>query len=109
MLLAEQDTPASESNTTGVTPEPLKADVNIELERDRHLGPRQGRNKVTERNTCHISDEDLAVHNNKLMSSQEARARQAADEERARRNWEDQQQIHHHPPSNGKSQSPPSK
>lgn len=47
---------------------------------------------VAERNTFPISEEDLSVHNNKLMSSQEARAHQAAEEERSRRNWEEQQQ-----------------
>lgn len=44
-----------------------------------------GRNIVAERNTCNIAEEELAVHENKLMPVQEARARQ----QRKKRDLED--------------------
>ncbi|XP_067937083.1 activin receptor type-2A-like [Watersipora subatra] len=92
--LIETDTPASESTCTTLTnldtPEQNKPDVNIEMERERLLGPTCGRNIMTERNTMPTeAGQDMAVHENTLIPLNEAKARQAAEEERFRRQWED--------------------
>ena len=46
---------------------------------------------VADRNTHRTSLEELAVHDNTLISAEEARIRQNAEEERQRRQWEDSQ------------------